>query len=86
MPTYDFKCTGCGTIFEDFMNMSAPNPPCPNCGGNTEKTFPLGTRLPGILIPGSYYDPSRVDEGIPFGEVPGDDDYYDLDSPLCPKP
>jgi len=44
-------------------------------------------------VKGAYKDASRIDGGIPFGEVPGDDDYYnpetgtyDVTDPLKPKP
>ncbi len=37
MPMYDFECTKCGHTFEDIVPSTAAGPPCPECGGATEK-------------------------------------------------
>ena len=38
MPTYEYRCTGCGHQFEEFQSMSAdPLVKCPSCGNNTLK-------------------------------------------------
>ena len=43
MPTYDYKCTGCGHVFELSHGMSEdPAPRCPECGGPCEKLITGG--------------------------------------------
>jgi len=38
MPTYEYRCTGCGHQFEEFQSMTAdPLVKCPSCGNNTLK-------------------------------------------------
>jgi len=45
VPTYDYRCSKCGHVFEGVAKMSDPNPNCPqkDCGAQTEKAF-LGPR------------------------------------------
>ena len=38
MPTYDFRCRTCRSVFERQQKMSDANPAC-ECGGETEKMF-----------------------------------------------
>ncbi len=36
MPTYDYKCSNCGEIYELFQSMTdKPKKKCPKCGKNT---------------------------------------------------
>jgi len=65
MPTYDYECTRCGLIIEEFKSMSAPRRQrCPQCRGKVERLIPGGM---GILFKGSgfYVTDSRgkVDTG-----------------------
>ena len=39
MPTYDFKCTKCGDVFEDIVPMKESTLPCPECDGIALKQF-----------------------------------------------
>lgn len=39
MPTYDYECDRCRTVFEAFHAASAPSPECPECGGLSTKHF-----------------------------------------------
>lgn len=36
MPLFDFTCLN-NHIFEELVNRDEPNPPCPDCGGETTK-------------------------------------------------
>lgn len=43
MPTYDYQCRHCRHRFELFHTISeSPKPPCPECGGLTERTITTG--------------------------------------------
>ncbi len=35
MPTYDYECSECGHMFEEFHTMSKRLKKCPECGENT---------------------------------------------------
>lgn len=37
MPIYEFQCGKCGHEYEELTSMSAANPPCPKCGGASER-------------------------------------------------
>ncbi|MEZ5839707.1 MAG: zinc ribbon domain-containing protein [Hyphomicrobiales bacterium] len=39
MPTYDYRCTGCGEQHRLQHSMSADKPDCPACGGALEQIF-----------------------------------------------
>lgn len=42
MPSFDFKCSKCGSISEHYIpTLSSPNPSCDNCGSDTERLPPL---------------------------------------------
>lgn len=59
MPTYEYECTRCGLITEEFKPMSAPRRQrCPECRGKVERLISGGT---GILFKGSgfYINDSR---------------------------
>jgi putative FmdB family regulatory protein len=41
MPTYEFRCESCGSRFELFLPITAPDPEsCPECGGGPIKRLP----------------------------------------------
>jgi putative FmdB family regulatory protein len=44
MPTYDYRCKGCGKRFEKAMTMSEherhPRPACPKCKGRRVEAIP----------------------------------------------
>lgn len=43
MPMYDYQCRHCRYRFELFHGISeSPKPPCPECGGLTERTITTG--------------------------------------------
>ena len=63
MPTYEYECTRCGTITEEFKPMSAPRRQrCPECRGKVERLISGGT---GVLFKGSgfYINDSRAKKG-----------------------
>lgn len=33
MPIYEYVCMKCENHFEELVGVSAPDPPCPSCGG-----------------------------------------------------
>lgn len=37
MPIYEYECKDCGFGFTSLEKLDAPNPLCPQCGGNTKK-------------------------------------------------
>lgn len=54
MPTYDYKCNGCGHSFELFQSMSAATKrKCPECGKNTLERL-IGTGA-AVLFKGSGF-------------------------------
>lgn len=69
MPTYDYKCTLCGHILEDFQPMSAaPLVKCPQCGKDgLKRVFSTGA---GMIFKGqgfylTDYKKSGGDSGPP---------------------
>lgn len=59
MPTYEYECTRCGIVIEEFKPVSAPRRQrCPECRGKVERLISGGT---GILFKGSgfYINDSR---------------------------
>ncbi len=59
MPTYEYECTRCGRITEEFKPMSAPRRQrCPHCRGRVKRLISGGL---GILFKGSgfYVNDSR---------------------------
>ena len=59
MPTYEYECTRCGKITEEFKPMSAPRRQrCPHCRGRVERLISGGL---GIVFKGSgfYVNDSR---------------------------
>ncbi len=44
MPTYEYKCTECGNLFELFQSMnSEPVKSCPKCGGIVKRLIGSGS-------------------------------------------
>lgn len=44
MPTYDFACRTCRTVFEEWVRKADEHPPCPSCGGSeVERQLSLPT-------------------------------------------
>lgn len=63
MPTYEYECTRCELVIEEFKPMSAPRRQrCPKCRGKVERLISGGT---GILFKGSgfYINDSRGKKG-----------------------
>jgi len=53
MPTYEYACTRCGLVFEEFKPMSAPRRErCPECRGKVERLISGGM---GIVFKGSGF-------------------------------
>ena len=54
MPTYDYECNSCGTVFEAFQSMSAaPLDTCVKCGKKTVRRL-IGAGA-GIIFKGSGF-------------------------------
>ncbi len=52
MPTYDFKCTVCGSVCSVFLSMDDESVPrCVGCGGVTVRVYGLG----GVSFNGSGF-------------------------------
>ena len=66
MPTYDYKCPKCGTVFELFQKMKEkPVAPCPKCGTKAERQLSGGH---GIVFKGSgFYETDYKRKGKPSG-------------------
>ena len=46
MPTYDYRCTVCGYVFEHFQSMfDEPLKICPRCGSQVRRVISGGTGL-----------------------------------------
>ena len=53
MPTYEYKCPNCGTVFERFQKItSKPELPCPKCGATARRLISGGS---GIVFKGSCF-------------------------------
>ena len=52
MPTYDYRCDGCGHRFESFRPMTDPEASCPICGKPAERLISAGA---GFLFKGSGF-------------------------------
>ena len=63
MPTYEYECTKCGLVFEEFKAMSAPKRQrCPKCRSKVNRLISGGTA---IMFKGSgfYVTDSRSSSG-----------------------
>ena len=53
MPTYDYRCSKCDTVFESFEKIDGPRSKvCPNCGGTAKRMIGAGA---GIIFRGSGF-------------------------------
>jgi len=53
VPTYEYKCSNCGEIFEFFQKMSDdPVRECPVCGGELQRMISSGI---GVIFKGSGF-------------------------------
>jgi putative FmdB family regulatory protein len=53
MPTYDYKCTKCGHVFETFQSIKEQHlKECPECKGQLKRLIGTGS---GILFKGSGF-------------------------------
>lgn len=53
MPTYEYKCTRCGYVFERFQSIKEPPyTKCPECNGLVKRLIGAGS---GILFKGSGF-------------------------------
>ena len=53
MPTYEYRCAGCGNEFEKFGRMSDPPvQECPACGAEAQRKMSAGA---GLLFKGSGF-------------------------------
>jgi len=52
MPTYEYRCSNCGTTFEKVQRItSRPGARCPKCGGKAERLL----SAPGLVFKGSGF-------------------------------
>lgn len=52
MPSLDFRCTRCQTVFEARRAAASPNPACPACGGAVEAVFLVAPAFHGFAAAG----------------------------------
>ena len=53
MPTYEYRCDGCGHVFEEFQSMKDdPLSECPKCGGKVQRLIGPGA---GLIFKGSGF-------------------------------
>jgi len=53
MPTYEYECTKCGLVIEEFKSMSAPRRQrCPECRGKVQRLISGGS---GVHFKGSGF-------------------------------
>ncbi len=53
MPTYEYECQNCGTVFEAFQSMTdAPLRKCPECSGKVKRLLGTGA---GVVFKGSGF-------------------------------
>ena len=70
MPTYEYECTRCELVFEEFKPMSAPpRQRCPECRGKVNRLISGGL---GIVFKGSgfYHNDSRPKRSESATETP----------------
>jgi len=94
MPTYDYKCTGCGHKFDELQSFSEPPlTKCPQCKKNKlERLFGGGGAI--IFKGGGFYetDYRRAGEKADKGEAPAEAPKTDgktetkSDTPATPAP
>jgi len=60
MPTYEYKCRGCGYMFEKFQNIKdKPITKCPECGHKVQRLIGRGA---GVIFKGSGFHESGYDK------------------------
>jgi putative FmdB family regulatory protein len=52
MPTYDYRCPGCRTLFEVRHRTTERPTACPRCGGEIERVFLQATAVHGTMARG----------------------------------
>ncbi len=53
MPTYEYKCSSCGYVFEEFQSIKdAPLSKCPKCNGQVQRLIGPGA---GLIFKGSGF-------------------------------
>ncbi len=62
MPTYEYRCKGCGDEFEEFQSIKAdPLTECTKCGGKVDRLISAGG---GLIFKGSgFYSTDYRSEG-----------------------
>ena len=82
MPTYEYKCPKCGTVFERFQKItSKPELPCPKCGAKAERLISGGS---GIVFKGSgFYETDYKRAGQ--RKKPKDEGAPSIEKPPAPK-
>lgn len=85
MPLYKYECKNCNTEAEEFRTVAKRHDiQCSNC--ESSMTIVLCPHQVLTKHKWKQSGKNRLDAGIPFGSVPGDEDYHDLSNPLGPKP
>lgn len=84
MPTYDYKCRKCGTVFELVQRMKdRPVAKCPKCGGKAERQLSGGH---GIVFKGSgFYETDYKRAGEKKGKEEGPKDAGSSSGPPAPS-
>jgi len=79
-----FNCPFCGTEFQMVVPIGCKTTDSPCCDEKANLIF----GAPQILEKKKWRETGKdtLNSGIPFGEVPGDDDYKEIGNPLGPKP
>ncbi|MES0488527.1 MAG: FmdB family zinc ribbon protein [Leptospirales bacterium] len=68
MPTYDYKCSECDSVFEKFHGINdSPNVECPECSSSAKKQIGMGA---GIHFKGSgFYTTDYKNSSPPKSEA-----------------
>lgn len=70
------QCKECNLVFSKYLSVEGKlKAPCPSCGVLVQYEPSYSNKTHYVLDKGKYKDKSRLDGGVPFGEVPGDNDY-----------
>jgi len=79
-----FRCGVCVQEFITVVPIKCRTATSPCCGTKSYRVF----KAPQLLEKRKWMNTGKnnPDGGIPFGQVPGDSDYKDIDNPLGPKP
>lgn len=69
MPHYDYECSKCSHVFEEFHKMSeTPEIKCPKCGSDSKKKIGGGA---GIIFKGAGFYKTDYAKPTPCGESSG---------------